>query len=116
MQRLTRRADFLAAREGARAPTGSFLVQARYRHDFAQPRLGLTVTKRTGSAVERNRIRRRLRAAAKSVMPSVGKLGFDYVLVARREALAAPFAMLLSELERALKKVHAKKGRGESDG
>ena len=110
MQRLKRRADFLAARDGARAPAGAFFVQARDRHDAAGPRIGFTVTKKTGSAVERNRIRRRLREAAKNVMSAAGKPGFDYVLVARREALATPFAALIKDLERALKKIHAKKG------
>ena len=110
MQRLKRRADFLAAREGARAPASAFLVQARNRHDAAEPRVGLTVTKQTGSAVERNRIRRRLREAARNVMSAAGKPGFDYVLVARREALGAPFAVLVKDLERALEKVHAKRG------
>jgi ribonuclease P protein component len=110
MQRLTRRADFLAARDGARALASAFFVQAKNRHDAAEPRVGFTVTKKTGSAVERNRIRRRLREAAKNVMSGAGKPGFDYVLVARREALAAPFAALVEDLERALKKVHAKRG------
>jgi ribonuclease P protein component len=110
MQRLKRRADFLAARDGARAPASAFFVQARDRHDDAEPRVGLTVTKKAGSAVERNRIRRRLREAAKNVMSDAGRRGFDYVLVARREALGTPFAVLVEDLERALKKVHAKRG------
>src|ERR1700686_1769252 len=110
MQRLKRRADFLAARAGARAPASAFFVQARNRHDTAGPRVGLTVTKKTGNAVERNRIRRRLREAAKNVMSAAGKPGFEYVLVARREALSTPFAALIKDLERALKKIHAKRG------
>jgi ribonuclease P protein component len=110
MQRLKRRADFLAARDGKRAPAAAFFVQVRNRHDAAEPRIGLTVTKKTGNAVERNRIRRRLREAAKNVMSAAGKPGFDYVLVARREALGAPFAALVKDLERALKKVHDKSG------
>jgi ribonuclease P protein component len=110
MQRLKRRADFLAAREGARVPANAFLVQARNRHDAAAPRFGLTVTKKAGSAVERNRIRRRLREAARNVMPVAAKAGFDYVLVARRQALAAPFSTLVMDLERALKRIHAKTG------
>ena len=110
MQRLKRRADFLAARDGARVPGRAFLLQARDRHDAAEPRIGLTVTKKAGNAVERNRIRRRLREAVRNVMAAAGKPGFDYVLVARREALAAPFAGLINDLERAVTKVHAKAG------
>jgi ribonuclease P protein component len=110
MQRLTRRAEFLAARDGPRASAGAFLLQAKKRRDANGPRIGFTVSKKTGSAVERNRIRRRLREAARSVMDSAGRRGFDYVLVARREALAAPFAALVQDLEQALRKVHAKAG------
>ena len=110
MQRLTRRADFLAARQGPRAPESAFLVQARDRRDTAAPRVGFTVSKKAGTAVERNRIRRRLRQAAKNVMSAAGKSGFDYVLIARREALALPFAALVEDLERALKKIHGKAG------
>lgn len=103
MDPLTKRADFLAARGGLRAPAGPFLVQARDRKDLRAPRVGLTVTKKTGNAVERNRIRRRLRAAVKRV---AGRQGFDYVLIARREAIRAPFPALVENLERALKRLH----------
>jgi len=85
MDRMKRRADFLAAAKGTRASMPPFLVQARDRKDSAASRIGFTVTKKTGSAVERNRIRRRLRAAARTVVPSAGYQGFDYVLVADLE-------------------------------
>lgn len=106
MDRLTKRADFLAARDGLRAPAGPFLVQARDRKDRRGPRVGLTVTKKAGNAVERNRIRRRLRAAVNCVVRDKGRQGFDYVLIARREAISAPFAALIENLERALKRLH----------
>jgi ribonuclease P protein component len=106
MDRMKRRADFLAAATGARASMPAFLVQARDRKDSAASRIGFTVTKKTGSAVERNRIRRRLRAAARTVVPSVGYQGFDYVLVARRPALRAPFAALVADLENAMIRLH----------
>src|ERR1700687_2737816 len=102
MQRLKRRADFLAGRGGKRGPAGAFFVQARNRHDTAEPRIGLTVTKKTGNAVERNRIRRRLRQAARDVVSRLGHEGYDYVLIARRAALATPYPLLVHELERAL--------------
>jgi len=41
-------------------------------------------------------------------MPIAAKAGFDYVLVARRQALAAPFSTLVTDLERALERIHAK--------
>jgi len=107
MQRLKRRADFLTARQGTRVSGSAFLMQALDRRDAASPRIGFTVTKKTGNSVERNRIRRRLRAAARNIM-SAARPGFDYVLVARRGALAVPFDVLIKDLERAFKKVHAK--------
>jgi ribonuclease P protein component len=116
MDRLKRRADFLAAANGARAHATPFLVQARDRGDSGEPRLGLTVTKKSGNAVERNRIRRRLRSVANAVVTRTGRRGFDYVLVARRAALAAPFDTLLRDLERAVARVHAQESSGHGPG
>lgn len=116
MDRMKRRADFLAAAKGARASMPPFLVQARDRKDSAASRIGFTVTKKTGSSVERNRIRRRLRAAAREVVPSVGYKGFDYVLVARRPALRAPFAALVADLQNAMIRLHRPARRGRDGG
>jgi ribonuclease P protein component len=69
----------------------------------------LTVTKKSGTAVERNRIRRRLRSATEDVVTRAGREGFDYVVVARRAALIAPFDAMLRDLERAIARVHADK-------
>jgi ribonuclease P protein component len=106
MNRILKRADFLAAAKAARAHAAPFSLQARDRHDDAAIRLGLTVTKKVGNAVERNRIRRRLRAAARAVLPQAGKDGFDYVVVARRAALTADFSELTGGLENTIKQVH----------
>jgi ribonuclease P protein component len=109
MERLTRRADFLSAAKGASIQTATFSLQARDRRDRSSPRVGFTVTKKTGNAVERNRIRRRLRAAAGDVVPREGQAGFDYVIVARRQALSSPFDTMIAELERALSRLHDRK-------
>ena len=61
MERLKQRADFLAAATGTRAPAAAFVLQARKRADEGPARVGLTVSKKVGNAVERNRVRRRLR-------------------------------------------------------
>jgi ribonuclease P protein component len=110
---MKRRADFLAAATGVRVHAAPFLMQARDRRDRGVARVGFTVTKKTGSAVERNRIRRRLRAAADAVLPRSARAGFDYVLVARRPALTEPFDTILRDLERAVARVHSagKSGR-----
>lgn len=106
MNRIVKRADFLAAAKGARASAAPFSLQARDRKDERGFRLGLTVTKKVGNAVERNRIRRRLRAAARAVLPQAGREGYDYVVVARRAALTADFSELTGGLENTLKQVH----------
>lgn len=87
--------------EKAHAP--SFLMLAR-RNPEAGPaaRLGLTVTKKLGGAVVRNRIRRRLRAAAREVFPSMAVAGTDYVLVARMAAYDRNYDALLDDMKRAL--------------
>jgi ribonuclease P protein component len=104
---LKRRADFLAAASGTKAPAAGFLLQAKLRDEGQPVRVGFTVSKRTGNAVERNRIRRRLREIVRLTGPSVMKAGHDYVLIGRRDALTLPFTRMTAELARALKRVHA---------
>jgi ribonuclease P protein component len=117
MERLKRRGEFLATAKGRRFQTAPFLLQALDRRDRKSPRVGFTVTKQTGNAVERNRIRRRLRAAAQAVVPQAGQAGFDYVLVARRPALTARYDALTADLTRALARLHGAttSGRGDSE-
>jgi ribonuclease P protein component len=117
MERLKRRGDFLATAKGRRFQATPFLLQALDRRDRKSPRVGFTVTKQTGNSVERNRIRRRLRAAAQAVLPQAGQAGFDYVLVARRPALTARYDALTADLTRALARLHgaAKSGRGDNE-
>ncbi|HEX8262668.1 MAG TPA: ribonuclease P protein component, partial [Allosphingosinicella sp.] len=81
---LTRRADFLAANRGRRAPMPGFvlLVRPRGDEDMAM-RLGITVTKKIGNAVVRNRMKRRFRALAREVLPEGGVPGADHVLIGR---------------------------------
>lgn len=106
MNRLIKRVDFLAAAKGQRAGSSAFLLQARNRRDDGNPRVGLTITKKVGNAVERNRIRRRLREAARAVVPQAAETGYDYVLVARRAALTADYCDLLQAVEGTLKQIH----------
>lgn len=110
VERLKRRSDFRAAAEGARASGPAFVLQARSRGDQGVVRVGFTVSRQVGNAVERNRVRRRLREVVRaSATADAGRLcpGHDYVLIGRRAALAASFADMLQELAAALNRVHA---------
>ncbi|MGH6830167.1 MAG: ribonuclease P protein component [Methylocella sp.] len=77
----------------------------------AQPRFGFTVTKQSGGAVQRNRIRRRLKEALRLLNPLPARPGHDYVILARPEALGMPFLALQAELIRALGKIDARKNQ-----
>ena len=68
----------------------------------ARPRVGFTASRRVGNAVARNRAKRRLRAAAASVLSARGRDGVDYVLIARAGTGKRPYAELLADLEGAL--------------
>lgn len=65
-------------------------------------RFGFTVTKKTGNAVERNRIRRRLREVVRLSAADVAAEGIDYVLIGRRSALTLPFSRLVDDLRSGL--------------
>ena len=103
---LTRRADFLAANNGKRAPMPGFVLLVRERDDGnAAMRLGITVTKKIGGAVVRNRMKRRFRALAREMLPERGITGADHVLIGRAGGVERDFALLRSELEKALRKL-----------
>src|ERR1700758_3579199 len=89
----------------------------------APPRVGFTVSKQVGNAVERNRVRRRLRELIR-LAPKAGlSAGHDYVLIGRGAARNVAFDAMIKDLGAALRRVHAasksaasKSGSGKSDG
>jgi ribonuclease P protein component len=97
-QRLLKRADFLACSRGRRWQAAAFALQAGPNGDDGRTRLGFTVSKKNGNAVIRNRIKRRLKAAAGALPPDAMAAGYDYVIVARPEALTSPFVKLRADL------------------
>jgi ribonuclease P protein component len=104
--KLRRRADFLAANGALRAPTPAFVLLVRPRGDDDPAiRLGLTVSKKVGNSVVRNRMKRRLRALARAILPEAGIAGADHVLIGRAGGVERPFAELEADLKRALARV-----------
>ena len=98
MERLRQRADFLAAANGARVSAPAFTLQSRRRDDFGPARVGFTVSKKNGTATERNRIRRRLRELVRRLDVMALRPHSDYVLIGRRAALSRDFNTMLDDL------------------
>jgi ribonuclease P protein component len=115
LARLKRRAEFVAAAAGARTGGRSVMMQSRPRGDDAPPRVGFTVTRKVGNAVERNRIRRRMRAAVERCGERA-RPGCDYVLVARRPAITISFEALVAELAAGFDRLGRPRGAEPSQG
>lgn len=115
LRRLTKRSEFVKAGRGNRAGRPSFALQAGPAEAMV-PGIGFTVSKKVGNAPERNRVKRRLRAAV-SACASQFRARHDYVLVGRREALGVPFQDLVEDLGKLIDRVHtAKPNRHHADG
>ena len=98
---------------GRKWVTPGLILQARARAD-GEARVGFTVSRRVGGAVARNRVRRRLRAAADRVLPVHAMPGHDLVIIGRATSLGRRFAALLGDLKTALQRLDAyRDGNGE---
>ena len=112
--RLTQRSEYQRAGRGRRVNAAAFALQANARLSDSPapgPRVGLTVTKKTGNSPQRHRIKRRLREAMRRISPLDAKPDHDYVLMARREALTVGFEALVAEIADALARAHRGRDR-----
>ncbi len=120
--RLKKRPEFLkVAAARTKWVTPGLILQARQREPQDRPvpgrngerrdpaaegvRIGFTVSRKVGQATERNRARRRLRAAAGEVLPRYARPGYDYVLIGRRATLDRTYERLVDDLRTALTRV-----------
>ena len=106
---LTKRADFLAANRGLRVARPGFVLLARGNEGQGK-RYGITVTKRIGNAVVRNRMKRRFRELLRDALPAEGLPDHDHVLIGREGGIERDFTQLRTELSAALARLAAGKG------
>lgn len=103
---LTKRSEFLRAAKGRRFHTALFTIQAvQSEKPETGARFGLTVTSKAGNAVERNRMKRRLREALRLSARSKARAATDYVIIGRRDILQASFPSLVSELSQGVERI-----------
>jgi len=107
---IKRRADFLAANRGLRVARPGFVLLARPNGGLGK-RFGITVTKKIGNAVVRNRMKRRFRELLRAALPGEGLPDHDHVLIGREGGIERDFGRLQEELSIAL--VRAAEGRGD---
>jgi ribonuclease P protein component len=115
--RLKRRAEFLEAARGRKVVTPAFVLRACARREpDPEPTIGVgfTATRRLGRAVVRNRAKRRLREAARHVLPRHGEAGTNYVLIARQAVTTWPYRQLETDLAKALDRLRRRPASGGS--
>ena len=116
MERLRQRAEFLAVAAGAKIAAAAFVLQGVRRADEGPARVGFTVSKKVGTAVERNRVRRRLKEAVRRSASEQMRRGHDYVIVGRRAALSVDFECLTGDLAQSLIRLHERSGNARRGG
>jgi len=99
---LKKRSEFLYVRDGLYSAKGGVVVQMRKNEARIGIGMGFTATKKIGNAVVRNRAKRRLREAARALLPQHGLPGYDYVLIARNSTTARDWSDLLDDTRKAL--------------
>ncbi|MEP2735597.1 MAG: ribonuclease P protein component [Erythrobacter sp.] len=108
---LTKRSDFLAANKGLRNARPGFVLLTRANGEEGT-RFGITVTKKIGNAVVRNRMKRRFRELLRAALPENGLPNTDHVLIGRAGGVERDFAAMEAELLVALNR--AAEGKGDA--
>ncbi|MBO9518404.1 MAG: ribonuclease P protein component [Porphyrobacter sp.] len=109
LQIIRKRADFVAANRGLRVARPGFVLLTR-PNDGQGTRFGITVTKKIGNAVVRNRMKRRFRELLRDALPGEGLPDHDHVLIGREGGIERDFSKLREELAAALARAAAGKG------
>lgn len=108
---IRKRSDFLAANRGIRVARPGFVLLARPNGiEPETTRFGVTVTRKIGNAVVRNRMKRRFRALLRDALPEHGLAGHDHVLIGRAGGVERDFARMAEELRVAFDRARAGKG------
>ena len=108
LQTLTKRQDFILASRGLKHSCETMIVQIN-KNDLSIIRVGFTCSKKIGNAVVRSRAKRRLRAIAREVLPNLGRVGFDYVLIGRfGSTVSSEFKTLKNDFISTLEALHLK--------
>ena len=103
--RVRRRADFVRVQQQGRRVSGRFVTLLILANDCTAPRLGLIASRKLGSAVARNRAKRRLRELFRRHRGALGEnAAVDIVAIPRRELIAAPFADVEADFVSALRR------------
>ena len=106
---IRKRADFLAANRGLRVARSGFVLLAHPNQGQGK-RFGITVTKKVGNAVIRNRMKRRFRELLRAALPERGLADHDHILIGRDGGIERDFAKMAAELDEALTRAAAGKG------
>ena len=106
---IRKRADFLAANRGLRVARPGFVLLAHPNGGLGK-RFGVTVTKKIGNAVVRNRMKRRFRELLRAALPEAGLPDHDHVLIGREGGIERDYAKMRDELAAALERAAAGKG------
>jgi len=108
LQTLTKRQDFILTSRGLKHSCDTMIVQTK-KNDLRTVRVGITCSKKVGNAVVRNRAKRRLRAIAREILPTWGRVGFDYVLIGRHgSTISSEFKNLKNDFLSSLEALHRK--------